>query len=214
MNTPPKQREPATRLPGHLSVLRLERLADFVFGAAILMLLLTIDFAPEESGTSADAFDFLWKNVTQTFGFAINFVILAYYWIGHQEYFSYYKRTNKLHTFIELLFLLTIVAMPFNNQFLLAFPMDLAPRIGLSSDIFVAGMLSFFSWSYATSGARLVDPGELTPDRVRYMRLQALVLPGCAIVAVGAAFIHPLVWDVILFVGPIGAMILLRKPKD
>ena len=88
-----------------------------------------------------------------------------------------------------------------------------APRLGLSSDIFLAGMLSFFSWTYASTGSRLVDPTEVTPAVARFMRRQALVLPGCAVAAAGAALLHPLAWNIMLFVGPIAAMSFLKRPK-
>lgn len=144
-------------------------------------------------------------------GFAISFLILAYYWMSHQEYFGYYKRTNKTHTFIELLYLLTIAGMPFNNQFITAFPTQLAPRIAISSDILAAGMLAYLSWSYAVSGNRLVDADQVSPGLAKFMRRHALVMPACALVAVGAAFVHPFAWDVILFVGPLLAIFALKR---
>jgi uncharacterized membrane protein len=200
---------------GELSLHRLERLADIVFAVSILLLLMTLDFASEESSTAEKALEYFKHNMSQTLGYAISFILIAYYWISHQEYFSYYRSTNKTHTFIELIFLLTIAGMPFNNQFIVAFPAEIAPRLAISSDIVAAGVLTFFSWSYATSGNRLVDASEVDPDTVRFMRYQALVLPACAIVAAGCAYIHPFAWDVILTIGPLAGIALIkRSPKE
>jgi uncharacterized membrane protein len=139
---------------------------------------------------------------------------VSYYWISHQTYFCYYKDTNRAHIFLELLFLLAIAGMPLNNDFIEAFPNELAPRIAISSDIFMAGIFTFFSWSYATAGNRLTDPTEATPAVVKFMKNQALVMPVMALIAVGAALIHPLAWDAILFVGPILGMKMITNKRN
>jgi len=193
------------------SLRRLERLADSIFAIALMLLIVKIDFAPRDLSSAAEAYDFLWKSSSQSLGFAISFLLVAYYWISHQSYFSYYTGTNRTHIFLELLFLLAIAGMPLNNDFIEAFPDELAPRIAISSDIFMAGIFSFFSWSYATAGNRLIDPKKTSPETVKYMRDQALVMPVIAIIAVGAAFIHPFAWDAILFVGPIFGMKLVTS---
>jgi len=189
----------------------LERLADVIFAAALLMLLMTIDFVPEESSSAAEAYDYLWKNVSQNLGYAISFLVIAYYWMSHQEYFRCYTSTNKTHMFIELVYLMTIAGMPFNNYFMSVFPTQLAPRLAISSDIFAAGVLAFFSWSYATAGNRLINVKTVGPGLVTFMRRQALVMPVCAVVAAGAALLHPFAWDAVLFVGPLFAMLILKK---
>jgi uncharacterized membrane protein len=203
------------KVPGELSLDRLERLADIVFAVAILLLLTTLDFASEDSSTAEEAFKYFKRNMSQTLGYAISFILVAYYWISHQEYFSYYTATNKTHTCIELLFLLTIAGMPFNNHFITAFPTELAPRLAISFDIFAAGLLTFASWSYATAGNRLVDASQIDPDIVKFMRRQALVLPVCAVLAAASAFVHPFAWDVILTVAPLAGIALIkRSPKE
>jgi uncharacterized membrane protein len=203
------------KVPGELSLDRLERLVDIVFGVSILLLLVTLDFASGDSSTAEEAFKYFRQNMSQTLGYAISFILVAYYWISHQQYFSYYTATNKTHTFIELLFLLTIAGMPFNNHFITAFPTELAPRIAISCDIFAAGLLTFASWSYATAGNRLVDASEVDPDLVRFMRFQALVLPVCAVLAAASAFLHPFAWDVILTIAPLAGIALIkRSPKE
>ena len=129
----------------------------------------------------------------------------------HQEYFNYYKATNKTHTLIELFFLLAIAGIPFNNHFITAFPTELAPRFAISSDVFFAGMLIFLSWSYATTDRRLVDSDAMSPGVVTFMRFQALIMPMIALLAAGAALMHPYAWDAIMFVGPILGMFFLKR---
>ena len=214
MSAPSGTTPAVSRAPGQLSLPRLERLADIVFAAAFLLLLLSIDLAPEESVSAVEAYKYLSTQITQTLAFVINFLIIAYYWISHQEYFSYYKSTNKVHMFIELLFLMTIAGMPFNNHFIAAFPAEVAPRLAISSDIFFAGIFTFLSWSYATSGHRLVDGNEMSPELVTFMRRQALNVPVFAVVGAGAAFLNPFAWDVVLTIGPLFALFFIKKRQE
>lgn len=195
----------ASAPPGHLSIRRLERMADLIFAIALVLLLITIDFAPEDSATAEEAYAYFYDQIAQSLGFVISFVIIGYYWITHQEYFSYYTGTNKVHTLIELLFLMTIAGMPFNNHFIAVCPMEVAPRVAISMDIVAAGMLSFLSWSYATAGHRLVDPRTAIPEVVNFMRPQAFVMPLVALIVLAGAFVHPFVWDGVLTAGPLAA---------
>jgi len=195
------------------SLRRLERLADTIFAIALMLLIVNIDFAPRDMTSAADAYAYLWKSSSQSLGFAISFLLVAYYWISHQSYFAHYTSTNRTHIFLELLFLLAIAGMPLNNDFIEAFPDAMAPRIAISCDIFMAGILTFFSWSYATAGNRLIDATETSPKVVKYMKSQALVMPVIALIACGAAFVHPFAWDAILFVGPILGMKLVTRIK-
>lgn len=211
MSAPSESESAASRVPNQLSLRRLERLADIVFAFAFLMLLATIDFAPEDSASATDAYAYLWKQSAQSLSFVISFLIIAYYWVTHQEYFAYYTSTNKTHTFIELIYLMTIAGMPFNNHFIAAFPTELAPRLAISSDIFAAGILAFLSWYYATTGNRLVDANEIDPKRVTFMRHQALTMPIIAIVAAGAGVLHPFAWDIILTIGPLLAIFMIKR---
>jgi uncharacterized membrane protein len=211
MNAPVENKPAALRPSAQLSLHRLERLTDIVFAFALLFLLATIDFVPEESTSGSEAYAYLFKQIGQNLSFVISFLIIAYYWMTNQEYFAYYTSTNKTHTFIELLYLMTIAGMPFNNHFIAAFPTEVAPRLAISSDIFFAGILAFVSWSYATSGNRLVDANKLNPKLATFMRRQALVMPGMAIVSAGAALLHPYAWDIVLTFGPLIAIFMIKR---
>jgi len=211
MRESPDAETPSSGDVVRFSLRRLERLADVVFAFALLFLLMTIDLAPDGAATAEKAYSYFFDQVNNSLGFVISFLIIAYYWITHQEYFNFYTGTDKTHTFIELLYLMAIAGMPFNNDFITTYPMEVAPRLAISADIFFAGILSFLSWSYATSGNRLVDPARMSPELVSFMRYQALVVPGFAVVGAGAAFLHPLAWDAVLTFGPLVALYMIKK---
>lgn len=68
-NKKSKLSEPAPSAPSaEYSLVRLERVADFVFAVALLLLVVKIDFAPRDSQSPADAYAFLWQNMSQSLG--------------------------------------------------------------------------------------------------------------------------------------------------
>lgn len=190
---------------GSLSLRRLERLSDVVYAAALLILLATMTFAGGEPSTSEDAWIFLTTEFEAWISFVISFLIIAYYWITHQVYFSYYRRTNKAHTFLELIYLMFLAVMPLGNQFVGAHADLFEAKLIASADIVAVGVMQYFTWAYATGKDRLVEPG--VPDAATRSALakEALVLPAAAVIGAVAAYFYTYLWEVVLIIGPLVA---------
>lgn len=190
---------------GSLSLRRLERLSDVVYAAALLILLATMTFAGGEPSTSEDAWIFLTTEFEAWISFVISFLIIAYYWITHQVYFSYYRRTDKAHTFLELIYLMFLAVMPLGNQFVGAHADLFEAKLIASADIVAVGVMQYFTWAYATGKDRLVEPG--VPDAATRSALakEALVLPAAAVIGAIAAYFYTYLWEVVLIIGPLVA---------
>jgi uncharacterized membrane protein len=190
---------------GSLSLRRLERLSDVVYAAALLILLATMTFAGGEPSTSEDAWIFLTTEFEAWISFVISFLIIAYYWITHQVYFSYYRRTDKAHTFLELIYLMFLAVMPLGNQFVGAHADLFEAKLIASADIVAVGVMQYFTWAYATGKDRLVEPG--VPDAATRSALakEALVLPAAAVIGAIAAYFYAYLWEVVLIIGPLVA---------
>lgn len=190
---------------GSLSLRRLERLSDVVYAAALLILLATMTFAGGEPSTSEDAWIFLTTEFEAWISFVISFLIIAYYWITHQVYFSYYRRTDKAHTFLELIYLMFLAVMPLGNQFVGAHADLFEAKLIASADIVAVGVMQYFTWAYATGKDRLVEPG--VPDAATRSALakEALVLPAAAVIGAVAAYFYTYLWEVVLIIGPLVA---------
>ena len=197
----------ADAAPGQLSLARLARLSDIVYAAALLILLATFTFASGEPTTSEEAWAFLAQEFDAWINFAISFLIIAYYWISHQAYFSYYRRTNKTHTMLELVYLMLLAVMPFSNQHMGAHPDLFEPKVIVSVDIFVVGMMQFFIWWYATAKDRLVAPGVPDAATRSALRNGALIMPAIAVVAVVGGYFNVYIWDAVLIIGPIAVTV-------
>lgn len=200
----------ADGIPGKLSLKRLARLSDFIYAAALLILLATVTFAPTELSNREEAWTYLTTEIEVWVTFAISFLIIAYYWISHQIYFSYYIRTDKVHSFLELVYLMFLVVMPVGTHFVGTHPGLFEAKLLASYDIVMVGVMQFITWSYATRNDRLVAPGVPDTATRTALSVQALVLPAAAIVAAVAAYFYSPLWEVVLIVGPVLATLRSR----
>ena len=191
--------------PGELSLIRLSRLSDLVYAAALLTLLATMTFAGTEPKSPEQAWIFLRTEFEAWVTFAISFLIIAYYWITHQVYFSYYTRTDKVHTFLELIYLMFLAMMPFGNHFVGTHSDLFEAKLVASADIVAVGVMHYVTWVYATRNDRLIEPGVPDAATKSALATPALMMPAFAVVAAGAAYFYGHLWEVVMIVGPIVA---------
>lgn len=197
--------------PGQLSLRRLERVSDIVHAVALLALLATVGFIP--SGvTNEEATSLVLDQIEPWIGFVVGFLIIGYYWISHQEYFSYCIRTDKGHTWLELLYLVGIATMPLGNQAMAVLPTSYAAMVMVSLEIAFVGVMQYFAWMYATKNDRLVPPGSLDPAKRSEMGRAALLMPVAAVLGAIAGYFYTPLWYVVLIVGP--AALSARKKSS
>ena len=130
------------------------------------------------------------------------------YWLKHVEHFSYYRRTDQKHLWLQLVFLMFLVLIPFTNSFSSAFPDNTATQVLYSANMIGVGLASFFAWTYATRNHHLVDD-DLDADLIHSLRIQALSEPLVACIAIAAAFVAPQLWEMTFLLVPL--LFALRK---
>jgi uncharacterized membrane protein len=133
---------------------RIEALTDGVF--AIVLTLMVFDIRlPEGTGEPlAASLAALWPKF---FAYAVSFVQLGIYWIGHRNQFPYITREDHGLRWISLLFLALVALIPFSAQLLganLRDPLALAVYAG---NLIAVGLVLTGHWLYATHGGRLVS---------------------------------------------------------
>src|SRR5260370_42083933 len=100
---------PQSSSAGGLSKNRVETLVDGVFAIAMTLLIFNIK-VPELPGGGKDP-DLnrrllaLWPQFTS---YAITFVMLAIYWVGHHNQFHFIRRVDRSLLWLNILFLMTI----------------------------------------------------------------------------------------------------------
>ena len=199
-------------IPNSLSKTRLERITEIFYAFALLILTYTFADIPDNLSSPGDRWGFYLSHNQTFLGFFISFLIVAYYWINHQEYFKFFTGTDKVHTMIELVYLMILIFMPYLNRFYEMYPDAIEPKIFLSIDMIVLGLLQYFSWSYATKNRRLVDEAAPSDETIKAIKSGMLLMPALAFVAAVGAYIYPYLWEIVLVVGPI-ALTARKKVK-
>jgi uncharacterized membrane protein len=152
---------------------RVEAFSDGVFAIAITLLVLEIHVPEIEGGQS------LWSALgdgwPSYFAYVVGFLIIGVMWLNHHTTFGYIARVDRALLLLNLLLLMTIVAVPW--------PVELVARYldrGSQASVAVAvlGLLMTamsiaytLFWQYATRHPGLLDPG-VDLDAVRGGRLR------------------------------------------
>jgi uncharacterized membrane protein len=152
---------------------RVEAFSDGVFAIAITLLVLEIHVPEIEGGQS------LWSALgdgwPSYFAYVVGFLIIGVMWLNHHTTFGYIARVDRAQLLLNLLLLMTIVAVPW--------PVELVARYldrGSQASVAVAvlGLLMTamsiaytLFWQYATRHPGLLDPG-VDLDSVRGGRLR------------------------------------------
>lgn len=141
-----------------LSKSRIEALTDGVFAIAMTLLVFGIK-VPELPRSPAQArlqleLLALWPNFLS---YAISFVMLGIYWVGHHNQFHYIRLSDRALLWINMLFLMCVTLIPFSAGLMGQYPRQRIAVVIYGSNLFVVGLSLYAQWWYSTSGHRLVD---------------------------------------------------------
>ena len=189
---------------------RLRFLADIIFVTAMTIMILNVDIP--EFGHITDAKQlttFLLKQLNKMWVFFIVFMVISVYWMKHLEHFSVIRIVNQTFIWFQLLFLMSIMLIPFWNTYIEQFPDNIAIKILLSINMVLVGLFSFLSMNYAANPKHRLLLENVTNDEVREAKRQILTEPAIAILAAGLVFIDPILWDVAFILVPL--LFMARK---
>ena len=174
-----------------LSRTRVEALTDGVF--AVAMTLLVLDIKVPELQPPLDISQLpgrllaLWPKFLS---YTISFVILGVYWVGHHIQLSYIRRVDRPLLWINLLFLLWVVLVPFSTALLSEYPKAQIAITIYGLNLIAIGVTLAVHWWYATAEARHVD-ADIHPGLVRGALLRTLMAPAVYVVAIAVSFLRP-----------------------
>lgn len=189
---------------------RLRLLADIIFGSALTLMVLNIELP--NFGHITDTSElavFLGKQLNNMWVFFISFLVIAVYWMKHLEHFSTIHIVNQTFMWFQLLFLASIMLMPFWNTYIAFFPENVAIRVFLSANMVLVGIFSFLSVNYAANPKHRLIHDTVEEKTIREAKKQILTEPAIAILAAGIAFIHVDLWDIAFILVPL--LFMARK---
>lgn len=133
---------------------RVEALADGIFAFAMTLLVLDL----KQDFPKGTAFSTLTRMVShRLFYYLITFIILGVYWTGHHAEFSYIRRTDRAHLWLNILLLMFVAIMPFSTS-LLGSDVDQVFAVTMYSCNITTIILAYWvHWQYATTNNRLTN---------------------------------------------------------
>jgi uncharacterized membrane protein len=149
---------------------RLEAFSDGVIAIAITLLILEIEVphpGPGESLTAALAEQ--WPSYA---AYVVSFLTIGIMWINHHHMFTQIERTNHTFLLLNVVWLMTIGAIPWPTALVADHIRDVDGRM-VAAMVYGGNMLAIavmynVVWRYAASGLRLLDPES---DRVAVERI-------------------------------------------
>lgn len=183
---------------------RLVFFSDAVFAIAITLLVLPLTEArPSEEHLVADLLG-LWPELLS---FALSFVVVGTFWLGHHRAFSRVRRVDGRLVGLNLGFLACVAFLPFPTA-VLGDHGDTVPAVVLyAAAMTVTGTASAAVWWHASADRQLLAPG-VDDATVRYLRLRSLVVPAAFLPSVPLALLSPLAaWLCWLLAWPLTAAV-------
>jgi len=189
---------------------RLRFLADIIFATAMTIMILNIEIpgAGEITDTKELA-TFLFKQLNSMWVFFISFIIIAVYWMKHLEHFSATLVVNQTFIWFQLLFLVSIMLIPFWNTYIESFPENIALRVFLSINMVLIGVFSFLSFNYAANPKHRLLHDSVSEATIRETKRQILTEPAIATLAAGLVYVNPILWDLSFILVPL--LFMARK---
>jgi len=162
---------------------QLERMilfSDAVFAIAITLLAIEIKVPELNRHTATD--EQLWHElgelIPKFIGFFVSFFIIGLYWTIHHRMFGFVVNYTTRLLWLNLIFLLAVVLMPFSTAFYSVYIIRLlqTPVIIYVVNIVFLGVMNFILWLYVTNPKRNLVEG-LPPNEKKYFAIRAITVP-------------------------------------
>jgi len=167
---------------------RIEALTDGVFAVAMTLLVLDIKVPELEQSLSSAELPLrllaLWPKFLT---YAISFVILGVYWVGHHMQLSFIRSADRPLLWINILFLLWVALVPFSTALLSEYTTHRLAVAVYGANLIAIGLTLALHWWYATAGTRHVDPNT-HPGLVRAAMVRTLMGPLLYLIAIAISF--------------------------
>lgn len=189
---------------------RIQSLTDGVFAIAMTILVLNLDIGNPKS--QDDYINFhsklinLWPQLQH---YIASFFILATFWIKNHQMFHFIKKTDKTILWLNMLSLMFICLIPFSTSIASDFSGHKSAIYIFEVNMFITGMIYFFTWKYVTKNKMYVEDG-LDKIIIDYYSVGNLLIPGISIIAIIISTFAPLWGTAPYFLLPL-IMVFLRK---
>jgi uncharacterized membrane protein len=191
---------------------RLIAFSDGVFAIAITLLIIGVVIPEGTTDFNLNAvLSSLWPNYL---AFLISFFVIGLYWIVHVRQFRFVRKYDSALLWLNLLFLLFIVIMPFTTSIVSRYESQTAVII-YAANVACVGYTRTAAWFYSAHNHRLIDK-RLTSPYIKRTTILNLIAPSIFALSIGIAFINyhlaQYIW-ISIFIIHVIASPIFRLPK-
>ncbi|HOO52850.1 MAG TPA: TMEM175 family protein [Methanothrix sp.] len=177
-------------IPG-MTTHRIEGLTDGIF--AVTMTLLVLDLKLSHGGIEgmeAELIDMITGHSHVFSNYAKSFLLAAIFWIIHHQQSHFIKRTDRNHTWLNIIILMFVSLIPFSTSLINDYNDDWMASAFFGMNMFILGSLFYLNWYYATRNHRLVAV-SLDPRRIAIGKRRSAVTPIVSLLAIALALVDP-----------------------
>jgi uncharacterized membrane protein len=170
---------------------RIEALTDGIFAIAMTLLVLTLDLDGIVRGlSSAKLHQFLLSQSDKFYNYALSFILLAVFWIIHQQQFHHIKKVDWKLLWLNIFMLMFVALIPFSTSLVGDAGNDWMAEVFFDLNMFTVGLFAHLGWWYATRKHKLVDP-ELPLTHITMTTRRSMIVPLAALAAAVIALVNP-----------------------
>lgn len=165
--------------PAHKKEFQLERMilfSDAVFAIAITLLVLEIKVPHVNENPDQSLLKILLSMTPKFIGFFISFFVIGQYWIVHHKLFGFVENYNGGLLWLNLIFLLSIVLMPFSTALYSENVKSTLSFVIYCGNIFASGFIAFILWRYIGSGKRTLSELNEHKELLAYFSIRSLII--------------------------------------
>jgi uncharacterized membrane protein len=165
-------------------------LSDGVFAITMTLLVLEIKVPALEGAAAAKELPHqllaLWPKFA---AYAISFVTLGVYWVGHHLQFASIHRADRNLLWINILFLLCTGFVPFTTALMGEYWTEPLPVVLYGLNLVAVSLMIWVHWTYASRGRRLIAP-EIDDGIIVSASRVILLGPVVYAIAIALAWVH------------------------
>ncbi len=167
----------------HQKKFQIERIAlfsDAVFAIAITLLIIEVKVPEVESPvTDGKIWEALQRMIPRLIGFVVSFYVVGLYWMVHHRMFGHVVNYTRRLLRINLLFLFSIVLMPFSSAFYSDYFITYTriPMAVYVGNICLSGLISYRMWRMLSRPQNGLSIGLEKGFMQRYHMIRSLMVP-------------------------------------
>jgi uncharacterized membrane protein len=203
----------ATETGDDISKGRIETLTDGIF--AIVMTILVLELVLPHIPQS-EVYKELPKHLLELWpvflSYVTSFIILGFFWMGHDKQFHYIKRVNGTLLWISIFYLMFIALIPFSTILIGEYGDQQISVLIYGVNLTIASSLNYIHWRYATINHRLVD-SDLDPILIRLVARRYLIVIFMLMIAIVVSFENINASLLLYIATPLYNLVLIKKHK-